>query len=192
MIAILKYDAGNIRSVQNALDRAGYSSVITNDEDELRNAGKVIIPGVGQAAQAMKYLRKKGLDSVIISLKQPVLGICLGLQIMCLSSEEDNTRCLGIFNSRVRKFPPEGIVPHMGWNNFSLVSGDLLRGISEADDMYYVHSYYAEICESTTAICEYLVPFSAAMQRDNFYATQFHPEKSAGKGELVLKNFLEL
>lgn len=192
MIAILKYDAGNIRSVQNALDRAGYSSVITNDENELRNAGKVIIPGVGQAAQAMKYLREKGLDRLILSLKQPVLGICLGLQIMCLSSEEDNTGCLGIFNSRVRKFPPEGIVPHMGWNNFSLVSGDLLRGISEADDMYYVHSYYAEICESTTAICEYLVPFSAAMQRDNFYATQFHPEKSAGKGELVLKNFLEL
>jgi len=192
MIAILKYNAGNIKSVKNALERAGCEALITDHKEELIRADKVIIPGVGHAGQAMKYLREHGLDSVILSLKQPVLGICLGLQLMCISSEEENTECLGIFNSKVRKFPPLQPVPHMGWNNFTSISGKLFTGIKESDDMYYVHSYYAETGESTVAVCEYILPFSAAMQKDNFHATQFHPEKSGDKGEIVLKNFLLL
>lgn len=192
MIAILKYNAGNIKSVINALARAGHEAIITDSKEELVRADKVIIPGVGHAGQAMKYLKERGLDRVILSLKQPVLGICLGLQLMCISSEEDNTECLGIFNSKVRKFPPLQVVPHMGWNNFTSISGRLFDGLKESDDMYYVHSYYAETGESTVAVCEYILPFSAAMQKDNFYATQFHPEKSGDKGEKVLRNFLSL
>jgi len=192
MIAILKYNAGNIRSVQNSLDRLGYHSVITDSETELRNAHKVIIPGVGHAGQAMRYLRGKGLDRVILSLTQPVLGICLGLQLMCRSSEEDNTQCLGIFSSKVKRFPEGNIVPHIGWNNFITLSGALFKGTETTDDMYYVHSYYAEPGSDTVATCEYILLFSAAMQKDNFYATQFHPEKSASAGETVLKNFLAL
>jgi len=192
MIAILKYNAGNIRSVQNSLDRLGYHSVITDSETELRNAHKVIIPGVGHAGQAMRYLRGKGLDRVILSLTQPVLGICLGLQLMCRSSEEDNTQCLGIFSSKVKRFPEGNIVPHIGWNNFITLSGVLFKGTETTDDMYYVHSYYAEPGSDTVATCEYILLFSAAMQKDNFYATQFHPEKSASAGETVLKNFLAL
>lgn len=192
MIAILKYNAGNIRSVQNALVRVGYRAVITDNEKELLSAEKVIIPGVGHAGQAMLYLRERGLDKVITSLKQPVLGICLGLQLMCLFSEEDNIECLGIFASKVKKFPPSGIVPHMGWNNFTSLSGELFRGIKVTDDMYYVHSYYAEPCQDTVAVCDYLLPFSAAMQKNNFFATQFHPEKSASAGEKILMNFLHL
>ncbi|MGQ9620331.1 MAG: imidazole glycerol phosphate synthase subunit HisH [Bacteroidales bacterium] len=192
MIAILKYNAGNIRSVQNALNRAGYNSIITDRESDLVNADKVIIPGVGHAGQAMRYIREKELDKVILSLKQPVLGICLGLQLMCSSSEEDNTKCLGIFDSKVKRFPEGNIVPHMGWNNFTIVSGELLKGITLTDNMYYVHSYYAETGNCSVAVCEYIVQFSAAMQKDNFYATQFHPEKSGDKGELILRNFLIL
>ncbi|HOK26346.1 MAG TPA: imidazole glycerol phosphate synthase subunit HisH [Bacteroidales bacterium] len=192
MIAILKYNAGNIKSVINALARAGHEAIITDSKEELVRADKVIIPGVGHAGQAMKYLKERGLDRVILSLKQPVLGICLGLQLMCISSEEDNTECLGIFNSKVRKFPPLQVVPHMGWNNFISIYGKLFDGLKESDDMYYVHSYYAETGESTVAVCEYILPFSAAMQKDNFYATQFHPEKSGDKGEKVLRNFLSL
>lgn len=192
MIAILKYNAGNIKSVINALARAGHEAILTDSKEELIRADKVIIPGVGHAGQAMKYLKERRLDRVILSLKQPVLGICLGLQLMCISSEEDNTECLGIFNSKVRKFPPLQVVPHMGWNNFISISGKLFDGLKESDDMYYVHSYYAETGESTVAVCEYILPFSAAMQKDNFYATQFHPEKSGDKGEKVLRNFLSL
>ncbi|MGB4293619.1 MAG: imidazole glycerol phosphate synthase subunit HisH [Bacteroidales bacterium] len=192
MIAILKYNAGNIKSVFNALARAGHEAIITDSKEELVRADKVIIPGVGHAGQAMKYLKERELDRVILSLKQPVLGICLGLQLMCISSEEDNTECLGIFNSKVRKFPPLQVVPHMGWNNFTSISGKLFDGLKKSDDMYYVHSYFAEAGESTVAVCEYILPFSAAMQKDNFYATQFHPEKSGDKGEKVLKNFLSL
>jgi imidazole glycerol-phosphate synthase subunit HisH len=192
MIAILKYNAGNIMSVSNALSRLGHSSIITDDPEKLMNASKVIFPGVGEAGSAMSYLTERGLDKTIISLRQPVLGICLGMQLMCSHSEEGNTNCLGIFESGVKLFPPSEKIPHMGWNNFLTLKGVLFKGITIDDDAYYVHSYYAEICSSTTATCDYVLPFSASMQRDNFYATQFHPEKSARVGELILKNFLEL
>lgn len=192
MIAILKYNAGNIKSVQNALTRLGFDSLITDDPGELRNADKVIFPGVGEASSAMKYLTERGLDKTIVSLTKPVLGICLGMQLMCRFTEEGDTRCLKIFDADVRLFPKVEKIPHMGWNNFLTLKGDLFRNISPDDDVYYVHSYYAEICSSTSATCDYILPFSASMQKDNFYATQFHPEKSAEAGELILKNFLEL
>ena len=192
MIAILKYNAGNIKSVQNALTRLGYKSIITDDPAQLMNADKVIFPGVGEASSAMKYLKDRGLDKIIISLKQPVLGICLGLQLMCRHSEEGNTDCLGIFDANVRLFPPSDKIPHMGWNNCLSVKGDLLKGITVEDDLYYVHSYYAEISSCTSATCDYILPFSASMQSENFYATQFHPEKSAGVGEIILQNLLKL
>lgn len=192
MIAILKYNAGNIKSVKNALTRLGYESIITDDPSALSAAEKVIFPGVGEASSAISYLRERGLDKTIVSLKQPVLGICLGLQLMCRYSEEGDTTCLGIFDSDVRLFPPVEKIPHMGWNNFLTIKGDLFKGISIRDNLYYVHSYYAEISTCTLATCDYILPFSAAMQKGNFYATQFHPEKSAGTGEKVLKNFLEL
>ncbi len=192
MIAIIKYNAGNIMSVQNALSRLGHNCIITDDKEEIRKAEKVIFPGVGEASSAMKYLKERGLDRLILSLKQPVLGICLGLQLMCSRSEEGDTNCLRIFDNDVRLFPRTGIVPHMGWNNFFSVKGDLFRGISAEDDVYYVHSFYPEISSCTTAVCNYILPFSAAMQEGNFYATQFHPEKSAETGERILKNFLDL
>jgi imidazole glycerol-phosphate synthase subunit HisH len=192
MIAILKYNAGNIKSVQNALRRLDYESIITDDPEELTEAEKVIFPGVGEAGTAMKYLKERGLDKTLVSLKQPVLGICLGLQLMCRYSEEADTSCLGIFKTDVRLFPPADKVPHMGWNSFLTIKGDLFKGIELNNDVYYVHSYYAEISSDTVATCEYILPFSAAMQRNNFYATQFHPEKSAGIGEKILQNFLKL
>jgi glutamine amidotransferase len=192
MIAILKYNAGNIKSVQNALTRLGYKSVITDNPAELTKADKVIFPGVGEASSAIQYLKARGLDRTIISLKQPVLGICLGLQLMCRISEERETKCLGIFEADVKLFPPVDKIPHIGWNNCLTMKGDLFKGITGDDDLYYVHSYYAEISTSTIATCEYIVPFSAAMQKGNFYATQFHPEKSAETGEKILKNFLQL
>ena len=192
MIAILKYSAGNIKSVQNALIRLGYKSIITDDPSELINAEKVIFPGVGEASSAMLYLRERGLDRTIISLKQPVLAICLGLQLMCRFSEEGETKCLGVFDTDVRLFPPVDKIPHMGWNNCLTMKGDLFKGLTINNDLYYVHSYYAEISTCTIATCDYILPFSAAMQQGNFYATQFHPEKSAETGEKILKNFLEL
>jgi glutamine amidotransferase len=192
MIAIIRYNAGNIKSVQNALTRLGYESIITDDPAELNKADKVIFPGVGEASTAMQYLRTRGLDKTIRSLKQPVLGICLGLQLMCRFSEEADTECLGIFDTDVRLFPPVDKIPHMGWNNFLTMRGNLFKGISPDDDVYYVHSYYAEISSCTSATCDYILPFSAAMNLDNFYATQFHPEKSAEIGERILRNFLEL
>lgn len=192
MIAIVKYNAGNIKSVQNSLKRLGYKSIITDDPTELRNAKKVIFPGVGEAGSAIQYLRERGLDQTIVSLSQPVLGICLGLQLMCRHSEEGDTKCLGIFDAEVKLFPPVDKIPHMGWNNCLTMKGDLFKGLSLNDDLYYVHSYYAEISSGTVATCDYILPFSAAMQNRNFYATQFHPEKSAEKGEIILKNFLEL
>ena len=192
MIAILKYNAGNIRSVQNAVSRLGYTSVITDEKEEISKASKVIFPGVGEASSAMKYLKERELDKVITSLKQPVLGICLGLQLMCRHSEEGDTDCLKIFDSDVLLFPQVDKVPHMGWNNFLSMKGDLFKGVSLKDDLYYVHSYYPEISSFTIATCDYILPFSAAMKKDNFYATQFHPEKSALIGERILKNFLEL
>lgn len=192
MIAIIKYNAGNIKSVENALNRLGYKCMVTDDEETIRKAEKVIFPGVGEASSAMQYLKEHKLDILIKSLKQPTLGICLGQQLMCRYSEEGDTTCLGIFDAKVKKFPPEDLVPHMGWNNLENLKGPLLYGISEHDNVYFVHSYYAELSQETIATCNYILPFGAAMQKNNFYATQFHPEKSAAVGERILKNFLEL
>ena len=192
MIAILKYNAGNSTSVENALLRLGYDCVVTDDKKTLLEADKVIFPGVGEAKSAMRYLKNKGLDQVILNLKQPVLGICLGLQLMCSESEEGNTKCLGIFKNKVLRFNQTELVPHMGWNNIAKLKGKLFKGIENNADTYFAHSYYAELSTDTAAICEYIVPFSAALERKNFYATQFHPEKSASIGEKIVKNFLEL
>lgn len=192
MIAILEYNAGNIKSVQNALHRLGYTSAITNDRDSLLKADKVIIPGVGEASSAIKYLKEKELDTFIPTLKQPVLGICLGLQLLCKHSEEGNIPCLGIFESEVKLFPSLDIIPHMGWNNFTETQGTLTQGIKLSQDFYYIHSYYATISKDTKSVCDYILPFSATLEKDNFFATQFHPEKSALVGETLLKNFLKL
>lgn len=192
MIAIVKYNAGNIKSVENALLRLGYDCVVTDDKKTLVEASKVIFPGVGEAKSAMKYLIDKGLDEVLLNLKQPVLGICLGLQLMCSESEEGSTKCLGIFKNKVRRFEEKDLVPHMGWNNINAIKGDLFKGIENNKDTYFVHSYYAELSEDTSAICEYITSFSASLEKNNFYATQFHPEKSADIGEIIIKNFLEL
>lgn len=192
MIAIIKYNAGNITSVKNAIERLGFECMVTDDEQQIRNADKVIFPGVGEANSAMNYLKERGLDKLIKSLTQPVLGICLGQQLMCKFSEEGSTNCLGIFDIQVKKFPATDIVPHMGWNNLTKISSPLFYGINERDDVYFVHSYYCELSKYTTAVCDYILPFSAAIQKDNFYTTQFHPEKSASVGEQILKNFLSL
>lgn len=192
MIAIIKYNAGNSRSVQNGLTTLGFESEITDEPEKIKHADRVIFPGVGEAATAMNYLKNKGLDELIPTLEQPVLGVCLGLQLMCKHSEEGDTDCLGIFDAKIKKFPPEKIVPHTGWNNFERLEGPLFKNISENDHMYFVHSYYADICSDTSAICKYIVPFSAAMQKNNFYATQFHTEKSGEVGERILLNFLEV
>lgn len=193
MIAIIKYNAGNIQSVQNALKRLGYDSIITDDKEKILEAEKVIFPGVGEASSAMKYLKEKELDKVISSITQPFLGICLGLQLMCEKSEEGDTQCLGIFDTEVKRFPPNDKVPHMGWNGLRPIKkSKLLSSINVSDDVYYVHSYYADQCANTIATCDYITPFSAALQKNNFFATQFHPEKSADVGEQILKNFLEL
>lgn len=192
MIAIVKYNAGNTRSVQNALDRLGYDSIVTDDIQTLISADKVIFPGVGEASSAMNYLQERELDQVIKNLTQPVLGICLGLQLLCSESEEGNTKCLGVFENKVRRFEETDLVPHMGWNDINSLQGELYNGVQIGDDMYFVHSYYADLSERTTAICDYITPFSASLMKDNFYATQFHPEKSAAMGEKILLNFLEL
>jgi len=192
MIAILKYNAGNTTSVENAIKSLGYSTLVTDDVSLLTQADKVVFPGVGEASSAMNYLRERNLDEVLKSLTQPVLGICLGMQLLCEFSEEGNTEGLGIFKTKVRKFPSQNIVPHMGWNNFASVKGDLFLNISIENDCYFVHSYYAELCTDTVASTDYILPFSAALQKDNFYATQFHPEKSAKIGLTILKNFLKL
>ena len=192
MIAIVKYNAGNTTSVKNAIERLGFSCVVTDDAAILKKAEKVIIPGVGEASSAMNYLKEKGLDEVIKNLTQPVLGICLGQQLLCQFSEEGNTKCLGIFEATIKKFQPQLKVPHMGWNNISSLDSELYNGISPDENFYFVHSYFAEISKETTAVCNYIVPFSSSMQKDNFYATQFHPEKSASIGEKLLLNFLKL
>ena len=192
MIAIIDYGAGNIRSVQNALVRLGVESVLTSDSQIIRSSEKVIFPGVGEASTAMRFLKEKGLDQVIPTLTQPVLGICLGLQLMCNRSDEGNTQCLGIFDTSVRRFNSDQIVPHTGWNNCTDLCSPLFAGIRSDDDFYFVHSYCAERCEATIALGNYGFPFSAALQKNNFYATQFHPEKSAGIGERLLQNFINL
>ena len=193
MIAILKYNAGNVTSVKNTLGKLGAECIITDDIETITNAEKVIFPGVGEAGSAMRHLRERQLDKLIVSLKQPVLGICLGQQLMCRFSEESQTDCLGIFDTAVKLFPPKKIVPHMGWNNLQISdSRDLLKNISAEDTVYFVHSYYCELSSDSIAECDYILPFSAAMRKNNFYATQFHPEKSALIGERILKNFLEI
>lgn len=190
MIAIIKYNAGNITSVKNAIERLGFECIVTDAIEQIRNSDKVIFPGVGEASSAMSYLKERGMDKLITSLTQPVLGICLGQQLMCQYSEEGNTKCLGIFDVKVKRFPAMDIVPHMGWNNLTKINSKLFDGIIKSDDLYFVHSYYCELSKNTTAVCDYILPFSAAMQKNNFYATQFHPEKSASEGEQILKNFL--
>jgi glutamine amidotransferase len=192
MIAIIKYNAGNVESVKNAINNLGYDCLITDNESDILAADKVIFPGVGEASSAMKYLTEKGLDNIILNVQKPFLGICLGMQLMCDFSEEGNTKGLGIFNTQVKKFPPTDIVPHMGWNNFMNTKSELFKGIKNVDDVYFVHSYYAEPNQYSIANCNYILPFSAAMQNGNYYGTQFHPEKSSVIGELILKNFLEL
>lgn len=197
-IVIIKYNAGNIESVKNALARLGVEAEITADHEKIRQADKVIFPGVGEASTTMAYLRETGLDKLIVSLKQPVLGICLGLQLMCSHSEENDTECLGIFAEKVKRFIPnpgeEYItkVPHMGWNAIKDLKSGLFTSETENQYVYFVHSYYAEKSEHTIATCEYILPFSAALHRDNFYATQFHPEKSGTVGAKILENFLKL
>jgi len=192
MIAIIKYNAGNVQSVRNALNRLGIKNIITDNVNEIKNADKVILPGVGEASSAMAYLKSKGLDVVIKNLTQPFLGICLGMQLLCESTEEGNTTCLGIFNTRVKKFPPKDKVPHMGCNSLNNQSSLLLKGIEDDSDVYYVHSFYAELCENTSTKTDYISPFSAILEKDNFFAVQFHPEKSAKIGEQILKNFIDL
>ena len=192
MIAIVKYNTGNNLSLSNALTRLGYDNIITDNGEEIINASKVILPAGGEAAPAMKHLRERELDKLIPPLRQPVLGICLGFQLMCRYTEEAKINGLEIFNCSVRMFPKYDRLPHMGWNDFISVCGDIFRGISRKDDVYYAHSHYAGICSNTTAICDYILPFSAAMKKDNFYGVQFLPEKSAATGETILRNFLEL
>ncbi len=192
MIAIIEYNAGNSRSVYNTLKRLNCEATITSEKEVIQSADKVIFPGVGEAKSAMKFLRETGLDQIIVGLKQPVLGICLGLQLLCSYTEENDTECLGIFPNRVSSFPTDQPVPHMGWNDFSDLEGDLFKGVEMADDVYYVHSYYADLSKETIAIAQYMVRFSAALQKDNFYATQFHPEKSGDVGSKILQNFIEL
>jgi imidazole glycerol-phosphate synthase subunit HisH len=192
-VAIIKYNAGNIRSVSIALERLGVPAQITDDPAEIRAADKVIFPGVGEASSALRYLQEKKLDRVIRELRQPVLGICLGLQLMCARTEEGNSRCLNIFATQVRRFPPQyGKVPHMGWNTIRGLHGPLFRGIKENSYVYFVHSYAAEPCTEQCAETEYFFPFAAGLQSKNFYALQFHPEKSGQTGGQILKNFLEL
>ena len=192
MIAIVKYNAGNTRSVLNALDRIGIEMLLTDDPTELQNADKVILPGVGEANTAMSYLKDRGLDEVIRSLKQPFLGICLGMQLMCKYSEENDTECLGLVDEIVKKFPPEQKVPHMGWNNLIETKTSLFEGVGLDNDMYFVHSYYVEVGPDTIGKTHYIKDFSSAIQRDNFYGTQFHPEKSADVGQRILENFIRL
>ena len=197
-IVIIKYNAGNIESVNNALMRLGVKAEITGDHEKIKAADKVIFPGVGEASTTMAYLRKEGLDKLIPELKQPVLGICLGLQLMCSYSEENDTPCLGIFDEQVKRFIPEpGMefvtkVPHMGWNNIMDLKNGIFDPSIENQFVYFVHSYYATVGEHTAAVCNYINPFSAALHRDNFYATQFHPEKSGTVGARILENFLKI
>jgi imidazole glycerol-phosphate synthase subunit HisH len=190
-IVIIKYNAGNIRSVDFALQRMGVSAMITDDPDMIRNASKVIFPGVGEASGTMEYLRKRGLDEVIRHLTQPVLGICLGMQLMCKYSEEGSTDCLGIFDTEVLKFQ-QGKVPHMGWNALEKASGSLFKNIGRESFVYFVHSYYVPLNKYACATSYYGATFSASMQKDNFFATQFHPEKSGKTGEVILRNFIGL
>jgi glutamine amidotransferase len=192
MIAILNYDGGNITSVKNALNRLGYTCVLTDNKEEILAADKIIIPGVGHMSSAISYFKKKGIDVIIPELKQPVLGICLGMQLLCRYSEEGGIQGLSVFDCIVKKFPTKNIIPHMGWNNLYALNTKLFQGFSLSEDVYFVHSYYVELCKDTAASCDYILPFSAALQKDNFWGVQFHPEKSGSSGEKILLNFLSL
>ena len=195
MIAIVNYDAGNIKSVMNALKRLDTDFELTADPDRIKAASKVILPGVGNAAEAMENLRAKGLAELIKSIRKPVLGICVGMQIMCRHSEEGDARCLGIFDCDVRRFVPEpdAKVPHMGWNRISNLGSRLFKGLEEGSYVYFVHSFYPGICTDTSATCRHgNTLFSAALKYENFYGTQFHPEKSGDIGEMILRNFVAL
>jgi imidazole glycerol-phosphate synthase subunit HisH len=190
--AIIKYNAGNIRSVSNALVRLGVEHSITDDPEEILSASRVIFPGVGEASTTMNYLKQKKLDILIRELRQPVLGICLGMQLMCRHSEEGNTPCLGIFDLPVKRFEVNLKIPHMGWNSLHQVKKPLMAEALEEQYVYFVHSYYIPVAEETAAVSYYGIPFSAALQKGNFYATQFHPEKSGEAGEMILKEFLNI
>lgn len=194
-VAIIKYNAGNICSVDYALKRLGVDAVITAEPSVLRSVDKVIFPGVGEAKMTMEYLKSTGLDRVVKELSQPVLGICLGMQLMCSHSEEGNVDCLNIFDVDVKRFTPlcsDEKVPHMGWNNIYSLKSDLFSDFSKEEFVYFVHSFYAPVCQYTIATTDYIHPFSAALNKKNFYATQFHPEKSGEIGERILENFLKL
>ncbi len=192
-VAIIKYNAGNIRSVDHALRRVGVEAVITDDPEFILSADRVIFPGVGEAAGTMEYLKERELDKLLKELSCPVLGICLGQQLMCSWSEEGDTACIGIFDEPVKRFPSGGLkVPHMGWNSLEKVQGKIIPKELEGSYVYFVHSYYVPVGENTAAEATYMLPFSAAMQKDNYYATQFHPEKSGDPGELILRQFLKL
>jgi len=194
-VAIVKYNAGNIRSVDYAMKRLGVNAVITADKETLLAADKVIFPGVGEAETTMNHLRDTGMDQLIKALKQPVLGVCLGMQLMCRYSEEGDTDCLNIFDTEVKRFIPqkhEDKVPHMGWNTIGRTSSPLFKGFTEEEFVYFVHSFYVPLNDFTAAETNYIQPFSAALHKDNFYATQFHPEKSGATGERILRNFLDL
>lgn len=199
-LALIKYNAGNIQSVTYALNRLGVEPILTDNVDEILSADKVIFPGVGEASTAMHFLKSAGLDKVIPALKQPTLGICLGLQLMCKHSEENNTDCLGIFDINVKRFQeyPNGLeaerfkVPEMGWNSIQNLKSPLFTGIDENSFVYFVHSFYAELSDFTIAETTYANKFSAALHKDNFYAAQFHPEKSGDIGSAIIKNFIEL
>ncbi|HEV2355450.1 MAG TPA: imidazole glycerol phosphate synthase subunit HisH [Puia sp.] len=195
-LAIIRYNAGNIQSVQYALGRIGVAAVVTDDPEEIRTADKIIFPGVGEASTAMGYLRDRGLDRVLSDLRQPVLGICLGMQLMCSYSEENDTACMGIFGERVMKFIPgdggAGLkVPQIGWNTIYGLHSTLFGGVPENSYCYFVHGYYAALGDHTIARTDYVRPYSSALRRDNFYGVQFHPEKSATAGETILRNFVE-
>jgi len=195
-VSIIKYNAGNIQSVLFALERIGVTAIVTDDPAIIQQADKVIFPGVGEASTAMQYLKERKLDELILSLTQPVLGICLGMQLLCSHSAENDTTCLNIFNDvAIRKFDPANPaikVPQIGWNTISELKGKLFESIPDNSYCYFVHGYYAEKCEYTIAATNYVQPYSSALAKDNFYGVQFHPEKSAGIGEQILKNFLSL
>lgn len=191
-IVIINYGAGNIQSIIFAIERLGFKAILSNNPEEIKAADKVIFPGVGEASSAMKMLVESGLDSLIPILKQPVLGICLGMQLMCKSSEEGNTDGLGIFNIDVIKFTPKVKVPQMGWNQIYNLKSELFKEIKDNEYMYLVHSFYAPLCDEAIATTNYEVQYASALQKDNFYGTQFHPEKSGDVGEQILGNFLKL
>lgn len=194
-IAIIKYNAGNIRSVLYALERIGHTAMVTDNSDEIKNADKVIFPGVGEASTAMNYLKDRNLDKLICSLTQPVLGICLGMQLMCKYSEENDTNCLGIFDEDVKKFKVKSQnlkVPQIGWNSIYDLKTDLFKNVTEDSYCYFVHGYYAAKGEHTIATTNYIQPYSSGLRKNNFYGVQFHPEKSATSGEIILSNFLKL